>query len=110
MLCGKLPYGSEVARINSKPGLKKLLYKSIRDSGRTIPVWADEAIKKAIHPVRSQRYREPAEFIYELRNPNKKYLLKSRPPIMERDPIKIWQGISLVLALTVMILLFERLG
>lgn len=110
MLCGKLPYGSEVARINSKLGLKKLRYTSIRDSGRTIPVWADEAIKKAIHPVRSQRYREPAEFIYELRNPNNKYLLKNRPPIMERDPVKMWQGISLVLALTVMILLFERLG
>ena len=110
MLSGKLPYGMDVARLHSKKGLKRLYYKAIRDNGRTIPVWADEAIRKAIHPIRAHRYREPAEFIYELRHPNNTYLLNNRPPIMERDPVKIWQGISLLLVVTVMVLLFERLG
>ena len=110
MLSGKLPYGMDVARIRNKKALNRLHYKSIRDSGRTIPVWADEAIRKAIHPVRSQRYKEPAEFIYELRHPNAKYLLNNRPPIMERNPVMIWQGVSLILAVIVVVLLFEKLG
>ena len=60
--------------------------------------------------MRSQRYKEPAEFIYELRHPNAKYLLNNRPPIMERDPVMIWQGVSLILAVIVVVLLFEKLG
>jgi serine/threonine protein kinase len=110
MLSGKLPYGMDVARLRNKKALNRLHYKSIRDSGRTIPMWADEAIRKAIHPVRSHRYREPAEFIYELRHPNAKYLLNTRPPILERDPVMVWQGVSLILAVIVVVLLFEKLG
>lgn len=110
MLCGKLPYGSEVARLNSRKGLKRLHYKAIRDNGRTIPVWADEAIRKAIHPVRTHRYQEPAEFVYELRHPNDKYLLNNRSPIMERDPVTVWQGVSLFLAAVVVVLLFDKFG
>mgnify|MGYP000002823799 FL=1 len=109
LLTGRLPYGSDVARISKRKDLNKLHYTSVRNCGRAIPVWVDEAIKKAVHPKREMRYKEPSEFIYDLRNPNSVYLQKSRPPVMERDPVKFWQGISFILLVLVLGLLYERL-
>jgi len=108
MLTGKLPYGMDVARLSSRKDLNKLRYTPVRECGRTIPTWVDEAIRKAVHPRRSQRYREPSEFLYDLRNPNAAYLQRTRPPVMERDPLKFWQGTSFILLMIVLGLLFER--
>lgn len=108
MFTGRLPYGMDVARIGKPKDRAKLRYVPIRDTGRTIPDWADEAIRKATHPVRNKRYQEPAEFIYELRHPNTKYLQKSRPPIIERDPVKFWQTVSFILFLGLIFMLYER--
>ncbi|MEK9766964.1 MAG: serine/threonine-protein kinase, partial [Thalassolituus sp.] len=108
MFTGRLPYGMDVARIEKPKDRSKLRYVPIRDTGRTIPDWADEAIRKATHPVRTKRYQEPAEFIYELRHPNTKYLQKSRPPIIERDPVKFWQTVSFTLFLGLIFMLYER--
>jgi len=74
---------------------------------REIPAWVDEAIKKAIHPDPYKRYEEISEFTFNLRQPNKAFLNKSRPPLMERNPVAFWQGVSLVLGVIIVILLIK---
>ena len=105
MLSGKLPYGAQVARAQTKAAQRKLIYKSVLDDDRTIPAWVDEAIKKSVHPDPYKRYEEITEFIYDLRHPNKTFLNKARPPLIERSPVLFWKSLSFILFIIIIVLL-----
>jgi len=105
LLTGKLPYGVKVASARTKSAQNKLIYQSALDDEREIPAWVDDAIKKAVQPNPLKRYAELSEFMYELRHPGKSFLKKARPPLMERNPVAFWQGVSLVLTLIIITLL-----
>lgn len=105
MLTGKFPYGVEVAKCRTKAAQNKLHYTSILDEQGEIPVWIDETLKKALHPNPYKRYEELTEFIYDLYHPNKDFINKTRPPLMERNPVVFWKSLSFILAIIVVILL-----
>ena len=105
MLTGNLPYGVQVAKATTKAAQKKLKYSAVSHDDREIPVWIDETLRKAVHPDPYKRYDELSEFLYDLRHPNKKFLSKTRPPLMERDPVIFWKSVSLILAIIIVILL-----
>ena len=107
MLSGRLPYGAQVARSHTRAAQKKLRYRSLLADDRDIPAWIDEAIKKAVHPDPRKRYAELSEFLYDLRHPNRAFLNRTRPPLMERDPVLFWKGTSFFLLLVVVILLLR---
>ena len=97
MLTGRLPYGAQVPKTRTKSQQKKLRYRSVLDDNREIPAWIDGALKKAVHPDPHQRYEELSEFIFDLRHPNKNFLKSSSAPLIERDPLLFWKGLSAVL-------------
>ena len=105
MLSGRLPYGIRVAQASSRAAQRKLVYESVLEDNRTIPAWVDFAIRKAVHPSPSHRYDEISEFIHDLRRPNRAFLSKTRPPLLERNPVLFWQGVSLILFLIIVSLL-----
>ena len=105
MLTGALPYGTQVARCRTRAALNKLSYKPIREHDRGVPAWIDDVLRKALHPDPYKRYDDLSEFIFEMRQPNQAFLNKARPPLMERNPVLFWQGVSLALAITVIVLL-----
>jgi len=105
MLSGKTPYGTQVAKSRTKSAQRRLKYRSIFNEEREIPAWIDEAIKKAVHPDPHKRYDTLSEFIYNLRYPNKAFLSKTRPPLMERNPVAFWQTVSFILTIIVIVLL-----
>ncbi|MDT8282641.1 MAG: serine/threonine-protein kinase, partial [Gammaproteobacteria bacterium] len=105
MLAGKLPYGTQVAKCRTKAAQNKLHYQSVLDDQREIPAWVDDVLKKALHPDPYKRYAELTEFIYDLHQPNKEFLNKTRPPLIERNPVVFWKSISFILAVIVLILL-----
>jgi serine/threonine protein kinase/serine/threonine protein phosphatase PrpC len=107
MLSGKLPYGAEVSKARSRAAQKKLGYCSVLDDDREIPAWIDDVLRKAVHPNPYQRYEELSEFIYDLRHPNQAFLNKTRPPLIERHPVAFWKSVALILAITVVALLFK---
>ncbi len=104
MLCGKLPYGAAVAKIRTRAAQNKLAYRSILDERRELPAWIDAVLKKAVDPDPARRYEEVAEFAYDLRYPNEEYLNKTRPPLIERNPIVFWKIVSLILATVIALL------
>ena len=104
MLSGKLPYGTQVAKSRTRSAQNKLKYNSVLDDDREIPVWIDETIRKAVHPNPYNRYEELSEFLFDLRHPNKAFLNKNRPPLMERNPVLFWKGVSLILAVIILII------
>ena len=105
MLTGQLPYGAQVARSTTRAAQRKLTYRSMLETRRDIPLWIDEAVRKALQPNPLKRYEASTEFLYDLRHPNKTFLNKSRPPLMERNPLFFWKSISLILTIIIVILL-----
>jgi serine/threonine protein phosphatase PrpC/predicted Ser/Thr protein kinase/ribosomal protein L39E len=97
LLTDRLPYGAEVAKCKTAAEHKKLKYASLLQSRRDVPAWVDGAIKKAVHPNPERRYEAISEFLYDLRHPNRVFMTDRAPPIIDRDPVRFWQGVSLLL-------------
>ncbi|WP_111977455.1 bifunctional protein-serine/threonine kinase/phosphatase [Algibacillus agarilyticus] len=97
MLTGCLPYGDKAARATTKSAQDKLRYKTALHDERDIPAWVDDTLKKALHPNPFKRYQELSEFIFDLRKPSKQFLSKTKPPLLERDPVVFWQCLSVML-------------
>ena len=62
---------------------------------------------KATHPDPNRRYEELSEFVHDLRHPNEGYLNRKRAPLLERNPVAFWKGLSLILAGIVVFLLMR---
>ena len=105
MISGNLPYGTQVAKSTTKSAQRKLKYKHLHSDTHEVPMWIDETLKKALHPNPYKRYGELSEFLYDLRHPNKAFLNKSRPPLLERNPVLLWKMISLGLSVIIVVLL-----
>jgi serine/threonine protein phosphatase PrpC len=97
MLSGKLPYGNAISKTRDRRTQGRLSYKPLRDADNSIPGWVDYAIGKATHIDPFKRYAEVSEFVYELKKPNPNYLNKTKPPLMERNPVRFWQCVCLFL-------------
>lgn len=107
MLTGKLPYGAQVAKCRTKAAQNNLIYDSALHDEREMPAWIDDAIRKMVHPNPYKRYEELSEFLYDLRNPNKAFLNKTRAPLLERDPVRFWKGVTFIMAVIIAILLIK---
>ncbi|MEZ5541325.1 MAG: bifunctional protein-serine/threonine kinase/phosphatase [Pseudomonadota bacterium] len=105
MLTGSLPYGTRVPRCRTRAAQRKLVYASARSARRPLPVWVDETIRKAVHPDPWRRYGELSEFVHDLQQPNPAFLRKSRPPLIERDPVLFWKTLTLCLAVALVVAL-----
>ena len=105
LLSGSYPYGASVARTKTLSEQRKLHYKTLLADDREIPSWVDSAIRKAVSPLPDRRQLDLFEYLHDLRKPNKEFLNKTRPPLIERNPVALWQGISGVLALVIIYLL-----
>lgn len=105
LLSGHYPYGTNVAKTKTQSQQRKLTYSSVLDENSEIPIWMDDALRKAVEPLPYRRYDDLFEFVHDLRKPNKAFLVKTRPPILERNPVAFWQGISAILTIIVLYLL-----
>lgn len=105
LLCGKLPYGLEIVKCRSREQQNRLKYRSLLQENIPLPLWVDEAIKKAVHPDPRRRYQALSEFVFDLRHPNAAFLNRTRPPLLERNPVRFWQGVSIVLSGVILYLL-----
>jgi serine/threonine protein kinase len=107
MLTGKLPYSIQISHATTKAAQRKLQYTPLSHDERNIPIWIDGTLRKALQPDPYQRYSELSEFIFDLRHPNKQFLKDTRPPLLERDPVSFWKGVSLILTLIIIALLSQ---
>lgn len=110
MLCGQLPYGLGAARIRVPRDLRTLRYVPLRHRRPELPLWLDAVLSKALSPTPAKRQEEVSEFAYDLRAPGRQFQRAARPPLIERDPVLFWKCLSLLLAVTVMALVFWRSG
>ncbi len=102
LLTGALPYGeSEKHR-----AAKKLSYISARQHNDNIQPWVDGALRKAVNPSPRNRYDLMSEFYHDLSQPNKEFQGAHEVPLLERNPLAFWKGLSLLLLVSNLILVY----
>jgi len=94
MLTGKMPYKEPMLAKDS--GQRD--YIPIQTYDRTIPVWVNGALRKALSNNPDKRYHHFSEFLYDLTTPNKAFISERGQPLLERNPIQFWKGLALLLA------------
>jgi serine/threonine protein phosphatase PrpC len=107
MLTGKTPYGPNVPKARDRAAQRKLVYASARALRPDIPEWVDGALRRAVQIDPRKRYGDLDEFLYDFRHPNVAFLLRKRTPLIERNPVAFWKGLSVVLLAAVVSLLLK---
>jgi len=104
MLSGRFPYNVEISQVRSLSAQRRLAYKSLINDDIEFPMWIDDTLRKALQVEPLKRYDELSEFIHDLHHPNKAFISRTSRPLIERDPVMFWKGVSLMLSL---ILVFQ---
>jgi serine/threonine protein phosphatase PrpC/tRNA A-37 threonylcarbamoyl transferase component Bud32 len=99
MLTGKLPYDVNIPRTKSRAEQRKLVYTSAREHDAAIPAWVDAALRKALQIDPDKRYEDVSEFVFDLHHPNRAFVERTRPALIERSPVLFWKTVSFALLL-----------
>jgi len=108
MLTGHLPYRGRVSQARSRAAQLKLKYTALNEYRPELPPWIDGPVKKALQIQPHKRYQAVSEFVYHLYHPEKTAQLLTPAPLMTRNPLAFWQGLSVILSLIIMGLLIGR--
>ena len=99
-LCGKWPYGEQEAFQRPRFGRPVPLSAQRPD----VPSWLDNAIMTAIQPEAEARFGDIVELLRALEGGGPAI---RRPrhtiPLIERDPVRFWQAVSVLLALALIV-------
>jgi len=115
LLTGELPYKPLSHRDinyqqyteNNKNQTKNYLdwhYRSIKQWRPELPIWLDIALQRATAADPKLRYQAFSEFAADLNKPNIDAVESyQNQPLLQRNPVQFWQGISLVLFIALII-------
>ena len=107
MFTGQLPFGEIEPEKAQK---KKFTYTSACLHNPKVPEWVDAALEKATAPNPDKRYEVLSEFVADLTKPNDSLLANKRTrPLLERNPVLFWKGLSLLEALLILLLAYNLL-
>ncbi|MBN8413493.1 bifunctional serine/threonine-protein phosphatase/kinase [Halomonas denitrificans] len=98
LLSGQLPYDIPTHQLRSHTDLEQLSYRSVRSRRPDVSQELDEALKRALDPQRSLRFRRLSEFLYSVR-PSRQQPKEQAPRSIRawQEPANLWQGIAGVL-------------
>lgn len=101
MINGSLPFGGDMPEKPNKLNLARLQYIPSFQKNTMVPIWIDGALKKACSISPHGRYEALSEFIHDISTPNSIFLKDTADiPLIERNPLKFWKGLSTLLFLT----------
>ena len=110
MLTAKTPYGDAYQKAMNIKHFSLLTYTPAYVHNPLIPVWVDGALQKALQINADLRYESLSEFLNDLKFPNAAFLNPSMKPLIERNPLLFWKGLSGVLLLSQLVTLVLWLG
>jgi len=99
MLTGQLPYGLDASRVRTPQDVRRLHYTPLRHLRPELPDWLDGVLAKALDPDPLRRQEAASEFAHDLRAPARSFARRRSTPLIERNPVRFWQGLCLLLAL-----------
>ncbi len=102
MLTGRPVYDGRLEQCQSAAAFARLQYVSACQYNPHIPLWLDSALKRALSISPELRYHDIAEFVQDLQRPNPVYDKRQYQPLIHRNPLRFWQGVSFVLTLALL--------
>ncbi|NOQ93149.1 MAG: protein kinase [Methylophaga sp.] len=106
MITGKLPYGDNLAKASDQRSINRLRYIPISSHIANVPHWVDKAIRTAVQVDPNNRYEKLSELEADLRKPNPDYLREDQLPLLQRNPLGFWKGLSGLLLVSNFILFY----
>lgn len=106
MLTRHHPYGVAYAKCRSFEDFKRLEYRPAWTYNPLVPTWLDGALRKALQVDPQSRYQELSEFLFDLETPNLALIQGKHTPWIERNPLRFWQGLSVILMVSNVVCLF----
>lgn len=103
LLCGELPFKAmSDKRIPATYSYWQ--YRNIKEHRPDIPDWINGALEKACAPNPKDRYQAFSEFLHDLKQPNNSLVKANQSkPLAERNPVLLWQLISLALLIALVV-------
>jgi serine/threonine protein kinase len=106
ILNGALPFGQNLTEKPNAAKLDTLAYIPSVYCNEMVPIWMDGALRKATAIDPQYRYDTLSEFLYDLSTPNSAFLKSDQfMPLIQRNPLVFWQGLSALLLIINLILL-----
>lgn len=99
LLTGQHPYGERYSKLRTVADFHKLRYVSASKHNPHVPLWLDAALKKACAIYPQRRYPALSELLLDLERPNPALTPNQSLPWLERDPVRFWRALALVLLL-----------
>lgn len=96
MLTKKLPYGEAFGEKMNLKAFQRLKYIPARKYNPLVPVWLDKSLEKALSIQPGARYDALSEWLTDLKRPNPDWLNHNEKPLLERDPVRVWQVVALI--------------
>lgn len=108
LLNGALPFGQALPEKPTAGKLQKLTYMPSVYCNEMVPIWMDGALRKATAINPQLRYDTLSEFLYDLSTPNPAFLKTEQfVPLVQRNPLYFWKGLSVLLLISNLILLYQ---
>mgnify|MGYP005986907043 CR=1 FL=1 len=106
LLTNRLPY-KELNQVNEAPKQYHLWrYIPITTYRKDLPRYIDVVLAKALSANPNQRYDHYSEFISSFNSSEKSIQTQSTLPLIEREPVKFWQGVSGILFVLLLMVIF----
>ncbi len=106
LLTGRKPYEGKLSQCHTLKDYQQLEYQRSTEFNSLIPDWLDKTLEKALSIEKKDRYDSLSEFLHDLRHPSRSYVYTNRLPLIERNPVRFWQIISLLLLLSQLTILY----
>lgn len=102
MLTGRLPYKKA---LTNKRAIDRARYQPAHLINPNVPAWLDGALETALSIDPAARQTTLSEFLSDLKVPKERYK-KEGKPLMQRDPLLFWKGLSALLAALLLVSLY----
>ncbi|GAA0360225.1 bifunctional protein-serine/threonine kinase/phosphatase [Bowmanella denitrificans] len=100
LFSGKLPFSAPALSRSSQDKVTSRRYHSLTAHRPDLPAWLDLVLQKATRFEPRQRYAALSEFAQDLTQPSGRLLARqSSLSLLERQPVRFWQAVSVLLAL-----------
>lgn len=103
---GQRPFGERFENANAAGEFSRLDYLPAAKHNPLVTTWVDGALKRALSWNPTRRQDCLSEFLADLKNPNPDYILPSDAPLLAKNPVAFWKGLSVLLSILVLVLLF----
>ncbi|MBT4837991.1 MAG: bifunctional protein-serine/threonine kinase/phosphatase [Methylococcales bacterium] len=110
MLTGHLPYGEKLGKSHTLRDFSQLVFISAIQYNPMIPIWLNGAIKKGTQINSDLRQQELSEFIFDLEHPNKEFTEEINLPLLQKNPLKFWKGLSFFLFIINLLLIYMAIS